>query len=321
MDAAQNVLAGLESAILVDDDPQRAVDLFLEDAADALFELRSGHSLLQARIGDHWDEAFDLYELFRAASFALAQRAWAPEQAEHRTALERRVAVRLLFVRAYVTAGEILTLVRTGYGNGAVARWRTMHEVEVQATLLAGATDDTVRRYGDQVAYQLWRTLETYELHHEELGWEPLPPDELRTIRERGEDVRREYRGRLSRGGYEWARRELTDDFPQLTDDSVTVELRHLEEHVGLTARRALYRLASDAVHAGWKAARGYELLLEPDELSVGWERQATLSSLKATLDAYLELHELAAPRELADAFEELFRRAHDAFAGSAELE
>jgi len=33
MDAAQNVLAGLESAILVDDDPQRAVDLFLEDVS------------------------------------------------------------------------------------------------------------------------------------------------------------------------------------------------------------------------------------------------------------------------------------------------
>jgi len=321
MDAAQNVLAGLESAILVDDDPQRAVDLFLDDAADALFELRSSHSLLQARIGERWEEAFDLYELFRAACFALAQRAWAPEQTGNRTALERRVAVRLLFVRAYVTAGEILALIRTGFGNGAVARWRTMHEVEVQATLLAGATDDTVRRYGDQVAHQMWRTLETYERHHEELGWEPLPPEEMRTIRERGEDVRREYRGRLSRGAYEWARRELTGDFPALQDDAQTVELRHLEEHVHLTARRALYRLASDAVHAGWKAARGYELLLEPDELSVGWETQATLHSLKATLGAYLQLHELAVPPELSDAFEELFARAHEAFAGTTDSE
>lgn len=233
------------------------------------------------------------------------------------TELERRIAVRLLFVRAYVTAGEILALIRTGFGNGAVARWRTMHEVEVQATVLAGAVDDTVRRYGDQVAYQLWRTLDAYERHHEELGWEPLPEQELRTIRERGEDVRREYRGRLSRGGYEWARRELTSNFPELEDDARTVELRHLEEHVGLTARRALYRLASDAVHAGWKAARGYELLLEPDELSIGWETQATLSSLRATLDAYLELHELSVARELTDAFEELFRRTLEAFAGA----
>lgn len=99
------------------------------------------------------------------------------------------------------------------------------------------------------------------------------------------------------------------------------MQLHHLEEHVGLTARRALYRLASDAVHAGWKAARGYELLLEPDELSVGWETQATLSSLKATFDGYLELHELAAPRELAQAFEELYQRAYEAFAGTAEPE
>ena len=293
----------------------------IADVSDALFDLRSEHSLLQARIGDRWDVAFDLYELFRAGCFALAQRAWAPEQADNRTALERRIAVRLLFVRAYVTAGEILALIRTGYGNGAVARWRTMHEVEVQAALLIDAEDDTVRRYGDQVAYQLWRTLETYEQHHEELGWEPLPPEELLLIRERGEDVRREYRGRLSRGGYEWARRELTAEFPELTDDAIAVELRHLEQHVGLTARRALYRLASDAVHAGWKAARGYELLLEPDELSVGWETQATLSSLHATLNAYLELHELAAPRELADAFEELYRRALDAFAPDDDAE
>jgi Family of unknown function (DUF5677) len=315
MDASQNVLAALESAILIDDDPERAVDLFLQDAGDVLFDLRSAHSLLQARIGDRWEDAFDLYELFRAGSFALAQRAWAPEEASTRTDLERRVAVRLLFVRAYVTAGEILALVRTGFGNGAVARWRTMHEVEVLATLLAAAEDDTVRRYGDYLAYETWRTLETYERHHEELGWEPLPPEDMKEISERGQDVRREYRGSLARSSYEWARRELADGLPELKGGEINVELRHLEEHVGLTARRALYELANDAVHAGWKAARGYELLLEPDELSVGWETQATLSSLKATLDAFLVLHELAVPTEVADAFEELFIRAHDAFA------
>jgi hypothetical protein len=315
MDAAQNVLAALESAILVDDDPERAVELFLEDVHDPLFELRSAHSLMQARIGDRWEDAFDLYELYRAGAFALAQRAWAPQDAGNRTDLERRIAVRLLFVRAYVTAGEILALVRAGFGNGAVARWRTMHEAEVVATVLARAEDDTVRRYGDYQAYNTWRMVQTYERHRDELGWEPIPEDELRVITERGEDVRREYRGRIGLSGYEWARRELLEEVPELRDDSVTVELRHLEEHVGLTARRALYQVASDAVHGGWKAARGYELLLEPDELSVGWETQATLSALKATLNAYLELHELAAPRELADAFEELFVRAHDAFA------
>ncbi|MDQ3676929.1 MAG: DUF5677 domain-containing protein [Actinomycetota bacterium] len=315
MDASQNVLAALESAILIDDDPERAVDLFVEEAGDVLFDLRSEHSLMQARIADRWEGAFDLYELFRASAFALAQRAWAPEEASTRTDLERRIAVRLLFVRAYVTAGEILALIRTGFGNGAVARWRTMHEVEVVATLLATAEDDTVRRYGDYLAYETWRTLETYERHHEELGWEALPAEEMKAITERGQDVRREYRGKLARSSYEWARRELSGGLPELADDATQVELRHLEEHVGLTARRALYQLASDAVHAGWKAARGYELLLEPDELSVGWETQATISSLKATLDAFLVLHELAVPEEVSDAFEELFHRAHDAFA------
>ena len=315
MDASQNVLAALESAVLIDDDPERAVDLFLEDAGDVLFDLRSEHSLLQARIGDRWDDAFDLYELFRTSCFALAQRAWAPQEASTRTDLERRIAVRLLFVRAYVTAGEILALIRAGFGEGAVARWRTMHEVEVLATLLAAAEDDTVRRYGDYLAYEMWRTLETYERHHEELGWEPLPAEEMAEITERGEDVRREYRGRLARSSYEWARRELADGLPELSDDATAVDLRHLEEHVGLTAHRALYQLASDAVHAGWKAARGYELLLEPDELSVGWETQATLTSLKSTLDAFLVLHELAVSDEVSDAFEELYQRAQDAFA------
>ena len=315
MDASQNVLAALESAILIDDDPERAVDLFLEDADDVLLALRSDHSLLQARIGDRWDDAFDLFELFRASCFALAQRTWAPDEASTRTDLERRVAVRLLFVRAYVTAGEILALVRTGFGNGAVARWRTMHEVEVLATLLAAAEDETIRRYGDYLAYETWRTLETYERHREELGWEPLPEEEMQAISQRGQDVRREYRGSLARSSYEWARRELSDGLPELKDDSMPVELRHLEEHVGLEAKRALYQLASDAVHAGWKAARGYELLLEPDEGSVGWETQATLSSLKATLDAFMVLHELAVPEEVSDAFEAFYHRAHDAFA------
>lgn len=62
--------------------------------------------------------------------------------------------LRLLAARAVRTAREIHTLLAAGFGDGAFARWRTLHEVAVVATFIGmHGDDDLADRYLDHVAF------------------------------------------------------------------------------------------------------------------------------------------------------------------------
>lgn len=52
-----------------------------------------------------------------------------------------------LLTRACLTASEINAQLRTGHPLGARARWRTLHEIHVVATLLADGDDELTQRY------------------------------------------------------------------------------------------------------------------------------------------------------------------------------
>jgi hypothetical protein len=53
----------------------------------------------------------------------------------------KRVALLRLAERTFEVVGEILTLARAGYADGALARWRSLHEVCVIAAFLAQRSD------------------------------------------------------------------------------------------------------------------------------------------------------------------------------------
>lgn len=49
--------------------------------------------------------------------------------------------------KAVMTAREVMILLRSGYSSGALARWRTLHEVWVVSLLLLEGDDELSRRY------------------------------------------------------------------------------------------------------------------------------------------------------------------------------
>jgi hypothetical protein len=58
-------------------------------------------------------------------------------------------AVSSLAVRSHATAHEISALLRAALPNGAHARWRTLHELQVVACVLGGGDTETAARYND----------------------------------------------------------------------------------------------------------------------------------------------------------------------------
>lgn len=109
-----------------------------------------------------------------------------------------------LHVRACQVTAEIITLLENGYADGAMARWRTLHEISIVMAL--------INEYGEQLAerYIAHRVVEDksgkdqYELCHEQLGYPPLTKKESNDIEKAFKAAISKY-GKEFSGPYGWA--------------------------------------------------------------------------------------------------------------------
>ncbi len=195
---------------------------------------------LEARWGCGFDALRMLLELCRDIGTEFHQRA-------HRSRSKRKhhlnCALSCLHVRACQIAAEILTLIENGFADGAMARWRTLHEVSVVANVLADGGDALAERYLMHEAVEAKRAMDEYARCHEMLGHAPLAE---RTI----DGVEREFRTVIARFGvsfrepFGWAADYLSNPNPKFY---------HLEAAAGKVMMRSYYKMASYNVHASPK--------------------------------------------------------------------
>lgn len=148
-----------------------------------------------------------------------------------------------LHARACQVTQEILSLMEAGFADGAMARWRTLHEIAVVATLVADHGDDLAERYLAHEFVQSKKALDTYRAVYAELGY--APPDEVEA--KRTEDACAYYVARYGpdfTSDHGWAGHHLGIKRPTFRD---------LENAAERMSMRAHYRMASDQVHAGVK--------------------------------------------------------------------
>ena len=160
-----------------------------------------------------------------------------------RHALRRWVLVRL-HARACQVADEIICLMENGFADGAMARWRTIHELCVVATLITDGDEDLAERYILHDAVEVKRQADEYEATQVSLGAAPISKRERKAID-------REYQAILDRYGpafahpYGWAANHMNLKKPTFKD------LQSAADHAGMNSH---YKLASFGVHA---SARG----------------------------------------------------------------
>lgn len=156
-----------------------------------------------------------------------------------RHAFRRWVLVRL-HARACQVADEIICLMENGFADGAMARWRTLHELSVIATLIADGDEDLAERYILHDAVEVKRQADEYEATQVALGATPISRRERKAID-------REYQAVLDRYGiafsypYGWAANHMNLKKPTFKD------LQSAADHAGMNS---YYKLASFGVHA-----------------------------------------------------------------------
>lgn len=203
----------------------------------------------EARLYLRWKKALDLFETIfllgrqSGTEFNQQVRPYAAQQND----LVFDVLTRI-HARACMTTSAILSLLKSGHAQDALARARTLHELDVTAQFIHQGGNELAEKY---LFYQVVESLKAarqYEKHSTRLGYGPLDPETIPLLEHQVVQYRTKFGEQFSkgvtRGSYGWAAEALNKQQPTFED---------IEEAIGLAHMRPYYKMASYSIHASAK--------------------------------------------------------------------
>jgi hypothetical protein len=148
-----------------------------------------------------------------------------------------------LHARSCLVAEEVIVLLETGFADGAMARWRTMHEIAVTAAFISEHGNECAERYIHHQIVESYKGAQEYEAVYKRLGYDPIPQKEMDEIRGQYADVIKTY-GKAFGGQYGWATKDLNGKQGTFKEIEMAAKVDYLRGH---------YRMASHGVHANPK--------------------------------------------------------------------
>jgi hypothetical protein len=149
-----------------------------------------------------------------------------------------------LHVRACQVTDEIICLLENGFADGAMARWRTLHEIGVVAAVLSQHGEKIAERYLAHQAVESKRAMNKYISCCALLGYKLLPARETNKITKAYDAAIAKY-GKDFGADYGWATFHLKKNRVTFAD---------LEAEAGRADMRSHYQMGNDNVHAGVKS-------------------------------------------------------------------
>ncbi len=198
-----------------------------------------------------------------------------------------------LHARACQVASEVIALLKAGFADGAMARWRTLHEIAVVGLFISEGSESLAEKYWLHNAVESLRAAREYQKYCSRLGYERIEQPEIDDLEQTHIDLVQRF-GPSFREQYGWAGGQLNIDKPSFADIERAVRVDHL---------RPFYRMASHSVHANSKGAfyrlglldENDLLLAGPSNFGLADPGQSTAMSLVqvttalATLDSNLD--------------------------------
>lgn len=148
-----------------------------------------------------------------------------------------------LHARACQVAEEVVCLLGNGLADGAMARWRTLHEIAAVAHLIQLHGDDLAVRYERHQIVESWKGAQQYQKHQKRLRQEPIDNETLESIKTEYDRAIKNY-GQEFKTQYGWAAAHLKKSAPTVKD---------IQEAAGIDYLAPYYKMASHNVHANPK--------------------------------------------------------------------
>lgn len=197
------------------------------------------------RLHDRYAAGFNLLEMQLALSHELGDIVNRQVRKQWNTGDKGQMtdALTRLHGRACQICTEVLSLLRAGHADGAMARWRTLHEVSVVARFIVAKGADIGTRYLAHDVIESRKAARGYHAMTARLGHKPISQRELDSTNAAADALVAKY-GPEFEGEYGWAAYALGIKWPKFAE---------IERAVGLDHFRPYYKFASHNVHANPK--------------------------------------------------------------------
>lgn len=218
-------------------------------SSKTLKERRLYYRQIEKRLRKIWKKPIDLLEMFvgisREAGIELNK-----EYRDEAYKINDYVfdVLRRLHAGACLTASEILVLLKSGFADGAHARWRTLHEIAVIAFFTKKHGQNVAKRFLDYEIVESYRQALDYQKHCRELGQKPLRKEELQKLERQYNAVLNAYGKDFDAGFYGWIPTSI------LRKDNRN--FKGIEKSIKLDLQRPYYNMACYNVHSGPKGTR-----------------------------------------------------------------
>jgi len=242
--------------VVTSDLVDKVVNEALPDIANSLYDgltrsagkmLREHRSLRRGFVAQNmkrWREGFDLLEQLivlsqetgEAINNALRPRAALADDALFEATISNHA-------RAVQVARETLVLMVNGFPDGALGRWRTLHEIAVVTAFVSDAGQETAERYILHRRVAEYRRAKNYMEHHQRAQLDPYSAEEMDSLKAAHDAIVAKY-GTEMKEDYGWASAALSKPRPAFY---------HLEEALGLDHWRPRYKWATANTHAPYR--------------------------------------------------------------------
>jgi len=155
------------------------------------------------------------------------------------------VATRL-HARALQVSSEISSLLKGGFADGAMARWRTLHETTAILIFIANGDEDLAERFTDFQSILRLKAANRYNKHSDNLGFSSFSPEEIELFNAESKEIVSKYEAGF-RNDFGWAAKALG----RMKNSNTRTQFKDIEEFVGLDFLRAHYGFANQYIHAG----------------------------------------------------------------------
>lgn len=164
--------------------------------------------------------------------------------------------------RAVQVSREILTLMMGGFPDGALGRWRTLHEIAVVSLFVSEHGQPIAERYILQDHVISWRRAKNYMEHHERANLGPIEKEVLLRLEANSKEIISRF-GESMKEDYGWAAPALNKVRPTFAD---------LEEATRLDHWRPRYKWATLNTHGSYRSLGSALATCESEQpvLSVG---------------------------------------------------
>lgn len=189
-----------------------------------------------------WKKPIDSLEIFISLNLEYGEKVANSYRKKNVQDKKFEVLVRI-HARACQIASEILELIKSGFADGALARWRSLYEISVIANFLKSKPPELCQRYLDYKLIEDYFEAIEYQKHCEKLGQIKFSDEEFSEIEESVYHLQDKY-GKDFIKPYGWIGEFLPKG---------NWNFAGIEETIDFNFLRPYYKLANNYVHSGAK--------------------------------------------------------------------